>query len=399
MSKKKDILIVDDTSTNISLLNRLLMGKYKTTIATNGAKALELAAASPPPDLVLLDIMMPEMDGYEVCKHLKANQATREIPVIFLTAKTEVGDETKGLAMGAVDYITKPISPPIVLERIKTQLNLREATIRLELLNKNLLEERDLIESIILKIQKSPLFNPSNLRILEKPLDKTTGDIICATNCAKGSRWVLLGDFTGHGLTAAIGGPLVSEIFYSDAVRGVPTGEMFRTLNERLLYALREDMFMACCCVELDIENRQVTMFNAGMPGIFIVRNNKVIHKEPSSFVSRGLMDVPDQEGSVFTVENGDRIIMCTDGLEETTKPGGEMFGNERFIQLLEKTMLHDSPLDVLIEEIQNYHQMEKLEDDISLVELTVDLLLENRNYSPPNLFCQPKPSEWQSKG
>lgn len=125
--RTKTILIVDDTPTNLSLLNSLLKHEYKTKIATNGYKALQLARTNPAPDLILLDIMMPEMDGYEVCERLKNDELTRDIPVVFLTAKVAVKDETRGLALGAVDYITKPISPPIVMERVKNHLMLKEA--------------------------------------------------------------------------------------------------------------------------------------------------------------------------------------------------------------------------------------------------------------------------------
>ncbi|WP_150104347.1 HD-GYP domain-containing protein [Shewanella sediminis] len=127
MNAKPTLLVVDDTPANISLLREILKDQYKVKIATNGVKALEVAVSKPAPELILLDIMMPEMDGYQVCERLKGDEATRDIPIIFLTAKAEVIDETKGLAMGAVDYITKPISPPIVLERVKTQLTLKEA--------------------------------------------------------------------------------------------------------------------------------------------------------------------------------------------------------------------------------------------------------------------------------
>jgi len=125
--KQKTILVVDDTPANVSVLTGLLKDQYKTKVATNGAKALRLAAAEPRPDLILLDIMMPQMDGYAVCEQLKQNAQTRAIPVIFLTAKTEIEDEIRGLALGAVDYITKPISPPIVLARVATQLELKTA--------------------------------------------------------------------------------------------------------------------------------------------------------------------------------------------------------------------------------------------------------------------------------
>jgi putative two-component system response regulator len=121
------VLIVDDTPENITLMNGLLKDLYRTRIATNGERALAAAALAPLPDLILLDIMMPGMDGYEVCRRLKRDAKTAAIPVIFLTAKAEVEDEQQGFDVGAVDYITKPISPPIALARVKTQLALKAA--------------------------------------------------------------------------------------------------------------------------------------------------------------------------------------------------------------------------------------------------------------------------------
>jgi CheY-like chemotaxis protein len=125
-NSEKTILLVDDAPGNIEIAREILKGRYKTRIATSGAKALELVSVPPAPDLILLDIQMPEMDGYEVCRRLKLDPVTREIPVIFLTAMTEVADETRGFETGAVDYIHKPFSPPVVLARVQTHLNLRE---------------------------------------------------------------------------------------------------------------------------------------------------------------------------------------------------------------------------------------------------------------------------------
>ncbi len=127
MTERKTILIVDDTPDNISLLSGLLKESYKIKVATNGHKALKIACSDTQPDLILLDIMMPEMDGYEVCTRLKADEITREIPVIFLTAMSQAEDEQKGLELGAVDYITKPISPSILIARVNTHLQLKEA--------------------------------------------------------------------------------------------------------------------------------------------------------------------------------------------------------------------------------------------------------------------------------
>jgi len=119
------ILVVDDTPDNLALMSELLRDRYRVKIANHGVKALGIAAAEPRPDLILLDVMMPGMDGYDVCQRLKADPATREVPVIFLTAKSDVADEMRGLALGAVDYITKPISPPIVMARVRTHLRLK----------------------------------------------------------------------------------------------------------------------------------------------------------------------------------------------------------------------------------------------------------------------------------
>ena len=123
---KQLVLVVDDAPDNIDVLGAVLDNDYDIKVALNGEKALEIAQHQPRPDLILLDIMMPRMDGYEVCQRLKSDPATSNIPVIFVTAKDEVADEKNGFELGAVDYITKPISPSIVKARVKTQLDLHD---------------------------------------------------------------------------------------------------------------------------------------------------------------------------------------------------------------------------------------------------------------------------------
>jgi putative two-component system response regulator len=152
------ILVVDDAPQNLSLMDDLLSDNFQVKVAPNGIRALKIAHGSPQPDLILLDIMMPDMDGYEVCQRLKADPVTRDIPVIFLTAKSESADESKGFEMGAVDYVTKPISPAIVLARINTHLSLKDAatflkdkTVYLELeVERRMLETRMTEEVTIL---------------------------------------------------------------------------------------------------------------------------------------------------------------------------------------------------------------------------------------------------------
>ncbi|MBE9610307.1 response regulator [Chitinilyticum piscinae] len=129
--ERRLLLLVDDTPANLSLLNAVLKNDYRLRIAGSGALALELARRLPHPDLVLLDVMMPEMDGYEVCRQMAADPALAHIPVIFLTARTEEEDEARGFSLGAVDYIHKPFSPLLVQMRVRNQLELYDARERL----------------------------------------------------------------------------------------------------------------------------------------------------------------------------------------------------------------------------------------------------------------------------
>jgi len=143
---KSTILVVDDTPENLTLMSTLLKDNYQVRAANNGDRALKIAQSEQAPDLILLDIMMPDIDGYEVCRRLKAQVATRDIPIIFLTARSDIEDEQKGLELGAVDYITKPINPPIVLARVAAQLSLKARTDFLRERNDFLLEKNDYLK-------------------------------------------------------------------------------------------------------------------------------------------------------------------------------------------------------------------------------------------------------------
>ncbi|MBF0159197.1 MAG: hybrid sensor histidine kinase/response regulator [Magnetococcales bacterium] len=160
MKKRPTILIVDDERFNLNVLLDLLKPDYSIMVATNGEMALQRIHSATQPDLILLDIMMPDMDGYEVCRQIKSSEKTRDIPVIFITAMGDIESEMKGLEIGAVDYITKPISPPIVRARVKTHLNLRTAFQQLEQQNLELIEAEKLKQDVDLMVRhdmKSPL--------------------------------------------------------------------------------------------------------------------------------------------------------------------------------------------------------------------------------------------------
>ncbi len=158
--RRKKILLVDDSPENIRVLLEVLKDDYMVVAAKDGNKALEMAAQTPHPDLILLDVLMPEMDGYETCLQLKQGADTQDIPVIFVTALAEDVSEERGFNVGAVDYITKPISPAIVRARVRTHLALKEAQCQLEEQNKSLIEAavlREDVERIMQHDLKGPL--------------------------------------------------------------------------------------------------------------------------------------------------------------------------------------------------------------------------------------------------
>ncbi len=137
-ARKPTILVVDDTPDNLTLMSGLLKDKYHVKVSSSGEKAVRIAQSENPPDLILLDIMMPEIDGYEVCRRLQQDPRTQHIPIIFLTAKSQPEDEAMGIGLGAVDYIIKPISPAIVLARVRNHLVLNERTAILRSLSEKL---------------------------------------------------------------------------------------------------------------------------------------------------------------------------------------------------------------------------------------------------------------------
>jgi len=157
--QQASLLVVDDVPENIDVVSGILKDDYKIRAATSGARAIKIAESDKPPDLILLDIMMPEMDGMEVCQHLHSQEKTQDIPIIFLTAKNEVEDVVKGLKLGAVDYVTKPVEPGILKARVKTHVRLKQVNEQLRKDMVLILENAQLREDVE-RITQHDLKNP-----------------------------------------------------------------------------------------------------------------------------------------------------------------------------------------------------------------------------------------------
>jgi len=374
MNNKPTILIVDDAPENIDILKRALLGDYLVRAAPNGQIALKAAQIRPYPNLALLDIVMPGMDGYEVCRQLKANAITKDIPVIFVTAKSEENDEIEGLKLGAVDYITKPYSIPIVQARIKTHLTLQSTKQKLDEHNQFLLHERELIEAIILKMRKADTFDERYLRYIISPVEKTAGDMLISIFTPDGRQLVFLGDFTGHGLPAAIGGPLVIYILHELARRGASGEQILAEINDQLCARLPVGIFLAATLVELSPERTQATLWNAGLPDALSIRNGLIHGHFPSGMLPLGISKKLDVAGAAIamSLEDNDHLYIFSDGIIETKGSNAEMFGMDRLERFLKKVATGECALDNLMALLNEHVESSSHNDDITLVEVKI---------------------------
>jgi phosphoserine phosphatase RsbU/P len=336
--EKKLLLLVDDDPANIHVVHSILKDDYKIRVATNGAKALDLAKTEPLPDLILLDVMMPEMDGYQVCGILKGSQETCDIPVIFLTGKTEVADETRGFEVGAVDYIHKPFSPPIVKARVCTQLVLREAR---EQLSRQLLainNELELAREIQMSILPRGTPNIEGLHIASCfiPMSSVAGDFYDFLIADPKRIGVLIADVTGHGLPAALIASMLKIALRAQVAHASDPAKVLSGVNQALCGAFQR-YFVTAAYVFVNTENRTLSYAGAGHPPVLLRRKTT---GRVSELLQNGLMlgFFPEATYSAeeISIEHGDRIVLYTDGIIETTNTSEEEYEMDRLKQFLE---------------------------------------------------------------
>jgi len=370
-SNRATILVVDDKPANIKVVKGMLSKDYIVLTAVNGEMALEIIEKEKP-DLILLDIMMPGMDGYEVCRILKADEMTREIPIIFLTAITDTKNEAKGLDLGAVDYITKPIVLPVLKARVKTHLELMSARLSLVRQNEILHQERELVENIVLRMRKDTRFYSKKMNYLISPLEKTNGDILLSSRTPTDDQYILIGDFTGHGLPAAIGGPLVSSLFYIMSQNGFPLSTIANEINRELCAKLPVNIFMAAILIERNMATDELKIWNCSMQDALHIRNAQVVERIPSMGLALGITEQfylgndPKQLG----LAQGDHVVAYSDGIVESVSEHGEMFGVARFEDELTQTIQNEIPLESIIDTLVEFTGINGITDDVTLVEL-----------------------------
>jgi serine phosphatase RsbU (regulator of sigma subunit) len=324
---KKVILLVDDTPANIQIALSILKELYQVRVATNGEKALELAASDPAPDLILLDVMMPGIDGFEVCTRLKASEATRDIPVIFLTGQTEIEDETRGFEVGGVDYIHKPFSPAVVKARVHTHLVLRGIREKLAQQLAAMKSELETARQIQLSILPREMPSVDGLDVAARyiPMTEVAGDFYDFILIDETRFGAFVGDVSGHGMPAALISSMLKIALAAQAPVATDPAQVMAGLNLALCGKFKGH-FVTAAYIYIDTGKKilrysgaQAFEENGLMLGAF-------------SFATYTSVELPFHEGM--------RALLYTDGILEMSNAAGEEFGIDR---LTEFTGKHDA--------------------------------------------------------
>lgn len=401
MDEFSRILIVDDERYYIKVLADLLREDHKIMAAKTGEQTLNAVQGPNLPDLILLDIMMPGLDGYEVCKRLKADSRTAHIPVIFVTALDASDDEAKGLEIGAVDYITKPFKPVIVKARVRTHLalkkigedlhaknivleeqvdeiqekteKLKDTVKQLADRNQEMVEDQEFAQKVFTNLINPKSLNAINIKYILSSMSIFNGDLLFVEQNLSGCQTIMLGDFTGHGLRAAIGTIPVAEIFRAMLTKGFSMEEIVFETNKKLNNILPTGVFCCACCIEIDMVRNKLKVWNGGLPELLIHRkNNGIITKVKSSHPPLGILGPAKFDNSIEIVDikPEDRIYIYSDGIIESENQNQELFGQKR----LEKCFIDNNDpvrlFDEVMESVNAFCSGNPQSDDITIIEV-----------------------------
>ncbi len=358
MNKKKKslILIVDDIPKNLQVLGSVLRVEgYEIAIAMNGKQALKIVEDILP-DLILLDVMMPELDGYETCEILKKSRRTKDIPVIFLTAKTETEDIARGFELGAVDYINKPFKSVELLARVKTHIDLKKSKEELEKSYQRLQDDLD-IASVI-----QGFLLPKSFIITEKilfsslyiPSTKIGGDLFDVIPISDSKFIVYIADISGHGIQAALIMTAVKSIISMIIEKEKETLELHKIisrLNKILDRNLFRNNYMTMMLCLIDFEENIIKSFSAGHPPMaqydLIAKKAEFIAMEKGSIPIGWLedYDYSKEEEHIKKLDDNKIYFLYSDGIFECENQDEEQLGMEGILEFLEKNITENDGL------------------------------------------------------
>ena len=377
---RQTILVVDDAPANIALLSNILSPDYKVKAAKSGEKALDIANSDPHPDLILLDIVMPGLSGYEVCERLQKDSATSSIPVIFITAKTTTQDEQHGLELGAVDYITKPISPAIVKARVRTQLALKKNMEDLhtaysviekqkDRMQQELNVGRDIQLAMVPKV--FPVSEDYSLYAILEPTREVGGDFYDAFVVDEEHICFCIGDVSDKGVPAALFMAMAKTLIKSRASSDLSTASIVTHVNDELSKNNEGCLFVTLFVCVFNVRSGELLTTNAG-------HNPPLLKHADGSVTSLSARDglvVAAMEGITYTenrlqLQKGDTLLLYTDGVTEADNINNEFFGGDR----LEK-LFHDHQMESveelthsIVETIHAFEGVNRQVDDIAIL-------------------------------
>jgi sigma-B regulation protein RsbU (phosphoserine phosphatase) len=375
----ESILLVDDNPTNLQVLFQTLEGVgCKLLIAKNGNGALAIAGKAQP-DLILLDIMMPDIDGYEVCRQLKADPATADIPVIFLSALGETEDKVKGLHLGAVDYITKPFQPDEVIARVNTHLTIHRLKRVVESQKDQLEHELEVVSEVQRKLlpKKLPEINGFKLAAHYETSRYAGGDYYDIIEIPE-NRWgFLIADAEGHSAPAAVLMAMTCALFRAYSGSPADPAAVMHYLNEHLC-KVAEPSFMTALYAVYDAGQQTVRMARSGqpLPMIYRASEKKAFELDCPGVYPLGIepyhFELPVTEVKLMP---GDRFLVYTDGLSERFNAAGETYGETRLLKPL-ATGNANAPQDVvaaIMGDVEQFAGNHPADDDQALLLGIVD--------------------------
>ncbi len=366
---KGKALIVDDEPTNRLILQAHLSKQgYDIVSAVNGIDAVEKFKQESP-DIIFMDVMMPEMDGYEAAMRIKTLCGDRFVPVIFLTAITDEDELAKCVAVGGDDFLTKPFSHILLKAKVDALERVRDLHREVTRHHAQILRDEEIAEQLFSDVVMADNVELDKLHIMLRPAVTFSGDILMSARSPSGELYIILGDFTGHGLVAAIGALPTAEVFRTMTKKGFALSKILKELNSKLEYLLPADKFLAMGAISIAADIKSAKIWNGGIPSIVHLNSNhEILNHFPATHLALGILDEIDDEKPLhIDLKEGDDLVMYTDGVIEACDINKNMYGEERF----EKHLLNSATDDIIVnieKDLISFTDGHVQDDDISMV-------------------------------
>jgi len=388
------ILVVDDQAANRGLLSYLLEEDGHEVIeASNGEEGIK-KFDDQVPDLVLMDVMMPGMDGYQTVELIKS-RSKKHVPIIFLTALSDDLSLSRCIESGGDDFLTKPVNEILLSAKIKAHERIRDLNLALNNQNNELerfhalLKQENELAEYVYDTAISKNLDCKNVKSYLSPMGGFSGDVIFTERTNRGTLFIMLGDFTGHGLPAALGALPISQQFKFLAQRGVSLGDMAEQLNLTLYNYLPGHMFCAANLIELNNDGSQINCWLGGLPDILLIDDQGRIRKAlKSHHMALGVVSEKSFKRDVITVnlKKGERLIVYSDGVTDCCDVNGEMLGEARFELMFDGKVKGDDLFADLVDRIKAFGEGRPQDDDVSILEVVAGTSEEMiaKSYSDP---------------